>query len=83
MWSLHLVYDLEFVIARELITVPLSETNHTSCVLSISSIQNRVSVISHFHWKLIKLRQTNVLYMRINVGCIHQPGELSARDETR
>ena len=70
------------MIVTELITVPLSETNHTSCAL-ISSIQNRVSVISHFHWKLIKLRHTNVLYMRINVGCIHQPGELSARDETR
>ena len=71
------------MIVTELITVPLSETNHTSCALYFFYSKSCFSVISHFHWKLIKLRHTNVLYMRINVGCIHQPGELSARDEMR
>ena len=40
------------------------------------------SVIIHFHWKLIKLRHTNVLYMLLNLVVIVPEG-LSARGETR
>ena len=50
--------------------------------VSFNIYLQHVSVIIHFHWKLIKLRHTNVLYILLNLVVI-VPGGLSARDETR
>ena len=50
--------------------------------VSFNIYLQHVSVIIHFHWKLIKLRHTNVLYMLLNLEVIVPEG-LSARDETR
>ena len=50
--------------------------------VSFNIYLQHVSVIIHFHWKLIKLRHTNVLYMLLNLVVIVPEG-LSARDETR
>ena len=36
-----------------------------------------VSDIIHYHWKLIKLRDTNVLHMLLNVSCNHSWRTLS------
>ena len=40
-----------------------------------------VSFIVHFHWKLIKLKHTNVLYICCSMLVVIIPGELSARDK--
>ena len=50
--------------------------------VSFNIYLQHVSVIIHFHWKLIKLRHTNVLYMVLNLVVIVPEG-LSARGETR
>ena len=51
--------------------------------VSLNIYLQHASVIIHFHWKLIKLRQANVLYMLLNLVVVIVPGGLSARDETR
>ena len=51
--------------------------------VSLNIYLQHVSVIIHFHWKLIKLKQANVLYMLLNLVVVIVPGGLSARDETR
>ena len=51
--------------------------------ISLNIYLQHVSVIIHFHWKLIKLRHANVLYMLLNLVVVIVPGGLSARDETR
>ena len=50
--------------------------------VSFNIYLQHVSVIIHFHWKLIKLRHTNVLYMLLNLVVIVPEGH-PARDEMR